>query len=178
MIVQKIINCIFPKNYTCICCGRDIFNNPFGVCEECKIKLPYLAGRLCLHCSDILVSDGDYCIRCKGKERTYDKAISPFIYSGVVAKLIQDLKYNNAKYLSDSLAKFMADTFNNSNLSVDFITPVPLCAKRMKERGYNQSLLLSESLPRRSIFSAKVSSFFGSGCGAGCVKLHTGQLPR
>ena len=148
MFIKRIIDFIFPPNYTCICCGRDIFNNPYGVCEGCKSSLPFLTGRLCQHCSDILISDGDYCKRCKGKAQLYDKAISPFIYTDAIAKHIQNLKYNNAKYLAEPLSRFMADTFCNSKISTDFVTPVPLCTKRMKERGYNQSSLLADSFSK------------------------------
>jgi len=144
----NIKNLIFPDSYSCFICGCDIFDNPYFICENCRKELPYMQDNICLHCGIPLVSDGYYCKRCKGRKFWYERALSPFCYKNHISKLVVDLKYNNKKFNAKCLAKFMADCYIKNKFVVDFIVPVPTCEKRLKERGYNQTLLISEELSK------------------------------
>jgi len=146
-MIEKITELLFPKHYTCVLCGDEVFNK-YSMCEHCLKSLKYLIGRVCLHCCDVMAGQGDYCKRCKGKIFYYDRAIAPFIYDGEIVKLIHGLKYNNKKYLAESLSIFMADKFNSEKLHADIVIPVPLCTKRLKQRGYNQSELLTNQISK------------------------------
>ena len=146
MNIKRIFDFLYPKNYTCVVCGDDVFNNKYYVCKYCLKTLPFLTGKLCKHCSDPMVGGGDYCKRCKAGLHYYDRAISPFVYKDTIAMLIQDFKYNNKKYLAKTLASFMSEKFKTEKLYVDIIVPVPLCEKRLKLRGFNQSALLANEI--------------------------------
>lgn len=146
MLINKIIEMLFPEGFTCICCGDEIFDGKYQMCSGCYSSLHLLEGRLCLHCSDPLLSDGNYCKRCKGRKFFYDRAVSPFVFEGNAANLIHGLKYNNRKYLAKPLSKFMVEKFLLERLYADIVIPVPLCKKRLKERGYNQSFLLAKEI--------------------------------
>lgn len=143
---KKILKFIYPETYTCLCCGRDVFDNPYLICEKCLKVLPFITEKVCAHCGVQLINEGNYCKICKGKNFVIDRAVSPFIYQDVIRKLIKDLKYNNAKYVSISLGKFMADHFVKTKMFAQMIIPVPLCNKRLKERGYNQAKLLADRI--------------------------------
>jgi len=147
-MLKKILDILFPKGYSCMVCNREIFDNPYWICEECEKKLPYLKGNLCLHCSDNVLGAGNYCKRCKGRKFICDRAISPFEYNGIVKKLILGLKYSNKRYYAEGVAKFMADCVIKNELEFDYILPVPLCEKRLKSRGYNQALLLTNEISK------------------------------
>lgn len=153
---MKLLKYIFPENYSCYICDRDIFDSKYLICEQCLKNLPFNNGRVCLHCGDVLVSDGDYCKRCKGKKFIYDRAISTFLYKNEICKLIADLKYNNKKYISKCFGKFMSESFLKNKLYADVIIPVPLCEKRFKLRGYNQSELLANEISK--IIKVKVNT--------------------
>lgn len=142
MNFKRITNIIYPTGFSCINCSKEIFDNDYLICNICKKSLIFLSGKLCLHCGDPIPS-GNYCLRCKGKKFYCDKIISPFEYDGIVKKFVLNLKYSNKKYYSQSLAKYMADAFNKEILPCDIITCIPLCEKRLKQRGYNQSELLA-----------------------------------
>lgn len=144
----NLIKYIFPENYCCFVCDRDIFDNPYFICKGCLKNLPYISQRVCLHCGENLISDGDYCKRCKGKKFIVDRALSPFLYINEIRCLIHSLKYDGKKYVSKCLAKFMADYFLKQNLFADIIIPIPLCDKRLKQRGYNQSELLANEISK------------------------------
>ena len=142
----NIFKYIFPENYSCYVCDRDVFNNPYYICDVCKKTLPYNADRTCLHCGEPLITEGNYCKRCKGKKFIVDRAVAPFLYTNELAYLIHSLKYNGKKYIAKCLAKFMADYVINQNLFGNVIIPIPLCDKRFKQRGFNQSELLANEI--------------------------------
>ena len=71
------------------------------------------------------------------------------IYSKNLQKLIRGLKYHNQKDLAYYLAKFMADYFNQITDKNDFeIIPVPIFAKREKQRKYNHMNLVGKEFCR------------------------------
>ena len=142
----KFSRILYPEDYSCICCGNDVFDNPYFLCDECKKDLPFLSDRICLHCGEPLISDGLFCKRCKGKKFIFDRAVAPFEYSGHIVRFIKNLKYDGKKFYAKPIAKFMADCYLKNNFNCDIIIPVPLCDKRFKERGFNQSELIAESI--------------------------------
>ncbi len=62
---------------------------------------------------------------------------------------IHALKYRGIKSLSPVLGELLADSLAKRPLPADLIVPVPLHPRRLRERGYDQSLLLAENLEGR-----------------------------
>ena len=75
-----------------------------------------------------------------------ETARSAFVYDGVVALLLQKLKYGGEKYLAEEFAKDLYKLFATSVTHADGIVCVPMSRKRERERGYNQSELLARNL--------------------------------
>ena len=63
-----------------------------------------------------------------------------FHKKGIVQKLIHNLKYKGREEIGELLGEWYGKEIKNHELikSIDFIIPVPLHSKRLKERGYNQ----------------------------------------
>ncbi len=62
-------------------------------------------------------------------------------------KLIQALKYNLVKEISASLGVALEkERLNISRLNFDYIIPVPLHWRRLRERGFNQSSLIAQKI--------------------------------
>lgn len=142
MFLSKILNTLYPVGYCCLNCSKEIFDDETLLCDNCKKILPYITGKRCLHCCEPITGSGNYCLHCKGKKFYCDKIISPFVYDSIAKKFVIELKYDNRKYISQCLAKYMYYSFIKENLPYNLVTCVPLCNKRFKERGYNQSELL------------------------------------
>lgn len=77
----------------------------------------------------------------------FDKARSLFAYEEIIARLVHELKYSGKttgletiRWLSRQTA--IIDDFDNP----DFIIPVPLHIKRLRQRGFNQALVLAKSI--------------------------------
>jgi predicted amidophosphoribosyltransferase len=66
----------------------------------------------------------------------------------VLLSLVQLFKYHRRFHLAETQVDLMADGSypGFSPVEFDVIVPVPLHARRLRERGYNQSLLLAEGL--------------------------------
>ena len=69
-------------------------------------------------------------------------------YRGPLRKGLVKLKYGNGRYLAPALAAGLAGRLVEGEFGEAVLAPVPLHAKRHRERGYNQSVLLARELGR------------------------------
>ena len=79
------------------------------------------------------------------------KAATSFLFfskMGRVQSLIHQLKYKRQKEVGLLIGKLFGDDLLNSPYytDIDFIIPVPLHPKKLKTRGYNQSLMIANGL--------------------------------
>jgi ComF family protein len=80
---------------------------------------------------------------------TYGTARAICQFSGPIRKAIHAFKYENKTYLAKTLIGLMEK--NHPALDIrayDLLVPVPLHKNRLRQRGYNQSLLLARELHR------------------------------
>ena len=71
-----------------------------------------------------------------------------FKYSEIIRKLIIQYKFNDKAYLYKTFCEIIVKDKKAFDFikSYDIIIPVPIHKKRMRERGYNQSELISKEL--------------------------------
>lgn len=133
------LDLFFPRR--CVGCGR---MGEF-ICSECRRKLLRLAPPLCPKCGKPQPS-GLLCANCWREPGKIDgiRSVSPF--DGTMRQAIYELKYHNLKAISVTLAELLADYLKVNPLPGEVLVPVPLHSKRLKERGYNHSALLSREL--------------------------------
>jgi len=67
------------------------------------------------------------------------------LYAGALKKALQRFKYAGAVDLDRPLARLLLAEIPSDGL-LDVIVPVPLHSARLRQRGYNQSLLLAKVL--------------------------------
>ena len=91
-------------------------------------------------------ASGIVCPSCRQRQTEIDGIRSPFRFDEVVRKAIHQLKYQNLKAISHCLAKLLADYLRSNPLPGEVLVPVPLHPQRLRERGYNQSSLLTREL--------------------------------
>jgi len=120
-------------------------------------KIPFIKEPYCAKCGipfEILYSiedNPDYlCGRCRENPPLFDKALSACRYDDTVKEIVSAYKYQNKPHIGRDLIsvvfKFLREKI--IALSPDLIVPVPLHIKRLKERGYDQSYILSEGIGR------------------------------
>jgi len=136
---NEVIKFVFPG--VCIGCGK------LGdfICIDCARKLPRLIPPVCQRCGKPEPS-ALYCPECWKKQSGIDGIRSVFIFEGVIRTAVHELKYYNLRSISGLLGEYMAGYYSQNKLAGDYLVPVPLHAKRFRERGYNQSELLAQQL--------------------------------
>lgn len=144
---RKLFNLIgkevYPRGYKCLCCGEELSTNTlYSFCDRCMAKLPFNIGHTCVKCSEPIGGMGEYCIHCKNHKPYFKKNVSVFLYKHPIDGFIRKLKFDNGKYLAETLGNFMAGEVVKLGVNFDYVIPVPLHPLRQKKRGYNQSELL------------------------------------
>ena len=154
--LSLLIDIIYPPR--CHMCGKFL---PYGeisstsnyLCSDCLAGLNPLTNPLCTICGVPFSSSkgkNHLCENCIRKRPYYELARAPYFYSGKLKDAIQRFKYNSETHLSTPfgglLLNFVQKIFHKLNEYI--IIPVPLHKKKLRERGYNQSLLLAKSLSR------------------------------
>ena len=130
---------LFPPH--CVGCGKE---GGF-LCDSCKESLVYISAPLCSKCGRPL-SSGNYCPSCVRWPIQIDGIRSPLQFDGVVREMVHDFKYRNLRVLALLLAQFLKAFLCVNELPAEVLIPVPLHPHRLRERGYNQSVLITREL--------------------------------
>ncbi len=120
------------------------------VCNVCETELPWLMEH-CEVCALPLPMDGLVCGQCLKQPPAFKQVIAPWTYSFPVDSLISRFKHQArwpfGQMLARQLARSLLHRYDNSGLSrPDCLLPVPMARKRLRERGYNQALMLARWL--------------------------------
>jgi ComF family protein len=87
----------------------------------------------------------DICPTCVEYLPAFSQARAAFPYEGVLREHLQAFKYQEQTWRRRPLTQLLYATWQNyyADINFDAVVPVPLCASRLQERGYNQCQLLS-----------------------------------
>lgn len=116
------------------------------LCAPCSADLPRLPQPRCPHCA-LPTATGTPCGRCLGDPPAFDATVAVFDYSFPADVLIQGLKFRGELALAPLLAGRLADEVRtDTGERVDLVVPTPLHARRLAERGYNQSMEIARAV--------------------------------
>jgi len=87
------------------------------------------------------------CGQCLNKPPQQDLSFSLFPYQDPIKQLITDFKYHDKLYLGQLFADLMVKQLSCRRLP-KLLIPIPLHSKRLRQRGYNQSLELTKALSK------------------------------
>ncbi|HSM23934.1 MAG TPA: ComF family protein [Anaerolineaceae bacterium] len=132
----KIVDFIFPP--TCVGCG-------------------YIGERMCMNCVkqikeielDNQIEQNNFGLDPLNEnvrilsDQSLKKLYSFAYYNPPISSAIKKLKYDRDIGISEILANFLFELYNKNKMDIDMVIPVPLNKKRIKERGFNQSLLIA-----------------------------------
>jgi ComF family protein len=118
-----------------------------GLCPACDQDIQWLLPPFCPRCGRPFPkgSTSHLCSDCLQGKPSFDWGRSAAIYQGVLAGAIQRFKYHGDVNLAGPLSRFWS-RINFEDLSYEAIIPVPLHPTRLRERGFNQALLLGKTL--------------------------------
>lgn len=129
----------------CILCGY-LTKLSQSICQACQQELPILAQH-CHQCAHFLTGSlmkQPLCGTCLTSPPPFDKTHTLFPYRDPIIQLIIKLKFRGALSHAQTLGQFMAKKISHewylNEALPNIILPVPLHAKRLRERGFNQAL--------------------------------------
>jgi len=132
----------FMPAQPCVLCGS---MNREGIwCAACDADLPYHTEPHCPVCA-LPTSTGEVCGHCLSKPPLFTGTITAFRYAFPVDKLIQAMKYGEQLAIAEAFAKKLARRIDKTLLP-DYVIPMPLHSAKLRQRGFNQSLLIADAI--------------------------------
>lgn len=156
-LIRSFIDLIYPPRCT-VCSAfiqenNEFFNQKaFSLCRECLNDFTPIASPLCPICGmPFSVGSEDHvCEACLKKRPFFDRTRAPFLYDGRLMTAIHRFKYGGRSHLAGTLGPLLASfaTSRFDDLTDPLVMPIPLHPKRLRERGFNQSLLLARPVAK------------------------------
>ncbi len=152
-ILTGIADLIFPPR--CITCGEPLEQHgPLPFCPPCMAGIRFIGSPLCPRCgTPFPAAEGEdhLCGECLITERPYAVARSVGRYEETLLTAIHRFKYRGKIGIGDLLGRIMADFADKTwdMKAFERILPVPLHLRRLRERGFNQAVILARGLSKR-----------------------------
>ena len=142
-----LLNLLYPSK--CPSCGNasDVFYHS-PICASCWSKIKKYSGPSCRICAMPFSSGyAEICLQCLKEAPPFSKVINYGLYEGALAEAINHLKFHGLKRLAKPLGRLLLSL---DLPAMDGIVPVPLSIKRLRERGFNQSLLIARVISKEA----------------------------
>lgn len=141
---------IFPPQ----CPGCSEILHPFDgqiFCRACNDKINFIKGGICTICGTTFPdspAENHLCGECLEKKPYFSYARAVFSYENIILNAIHRFKYKRNMSIGEIMSFLMADfSFPDIEFTdYSLIIPVPLHIKRLRERGFNQSLILANAM--------------------------------
>jgi ComF family protein len=140
----------------CLFCGAAVGEAAaVAVCPECQGRIEWVASPLCACCGRVFGGrDGAdrVCGDCQAEPPPFTRARAAVLYEGPATEAITGFKFGRRlAYLPVMQSWLRQPLCLDLVEAADLLTPVPLHPKRVKARGFNQSLLLAQAFPEASL---------------------------
>jgi ComF family protein len=146
----SILEFFLPR--LCLFCGAAVGEEAaVAVCSDCEGQIEWVESPLCTCCGAVFASrDGAdrVCGDCIADPPPFTRARAAAIYDGPAAQAIKRFKFTRQMaYLPVMQQWLQCPLCLELVADADLIVPVPLHPKRLKQRGFNQALLLARAFP-------------------------------
>lgn len=153
VLVKSLLQWILPSQ--CYGCETLLEEGQSGFCPTCLSKLRWIEPPFCTRCGvpfPSRVGENHLCGDCLTRKRYFTIARAIGYYEGSLREVLHRWKYEEKTYLTPFFGEKLEEGFFRywPHQTFDLIIPVPLHPKRLKERGFNQALLLVKELSRRT----------------------------
>ena len=151
----RVADVLWPRTCAAETCSRLSDRPGRHVCSSCFATLPFHeSGGACRVCGGLVAAETEHdftCEDCRTNPPAYEFARSGARFLAPVRQFVLDFKYRHALWLREDLVDLLEGAVHAKMdaSAIDVIVPVPLHPNRLRERGYNQSELLADSLARR-----------------------------
>jgi ComF family protein len=136
----------------CLFCGVPVGETAVvAVCPECEAQIEWVESPLCTCCGRMFESQNGadrVCGDCQTEPPPFARARAAALYDGPVTRAITGFKFSRQMAFLPVMQHWLKRPLCLELVAAaDFLAPVPLHPKRIKDRGFNQSLLLAQGFP-------------------------------
>lgn len=140
-MIQEIISLLYP--HLCTSCSKPMNDEEWHVCTSCRATLPR---------TGFAAQAVNPVVKLLWGKAKFEHASSSFYFrkQGKIQKLIHALKYKGQKHIGVELGRLMAAELSKGEAysNLDLIVPIPLHARKIIQRGYNQCDFIAEGLSK------------------------------
>jgi ComF family protein len=153
-VAESLFATLFPSD--CRLCGAPLVNiSPLPVCRLCLTDIRPIAEGVCSICGErrfrpyaLRPGTGDaLCDLCRRVEPPFGKAVAYGSYDGGLRELIHLLNYEQVRPAAVVLGRMLAEAVSGLESCWTegpiAVVPVPLHARKLRQRGFNQSELIA-----------------------------------
>ena len=137
---HRLFDLISPR--LCVVCGHRLSVSEEIICTKCNLHLP----RTGFHRN----AYENVMAKLFWGQIPIERATALFYYEAhaEVANIIYELKYKNHPEIGEVMGRMLAKEIQPSGFfdGIDGIVPVPLAKKRLRQRGYNQSMEIARGV--------------------------------
>ena len=154
-LLKRAADLVWPRVCAIEGCGNLSDRPDRHLCSRCFASMPFHdAGGACRVCGALVMAETHHdfiCEDCQQHPPAFEFARSAVLYREPADRLLQDFKFRKATWLCEDLVDLLEGAVRAKLPfpEIDVVLAVPLHPRRLRERGYNQSALLAESLARR-----------------------------
>lgn len=151
-MLTALSDLVFPP--LCPGCGVPARQGEQGFCPSCLSSIKAVTTPQCLCCGIPFASSagGDHlCADCIASRPPFSRARAIGRFEATLLDAIHRFKYGHHMITGETLGRMMAE-YRYPGLSpeqYEIVIPVPLHIQRLRERGFNQSLVLARNLADR-----------------------------
>jgi len=146
---QQFLDLAFPAS--CVSCVESVVDSDFGsVCSSCAEAIQIVQDPRCLTCGFPFFGETEsqaQCLYCEHLRPEFGRCWSIALFRMCVRDLIHALKYRDGFWALPDLRK-LAERSQGLDVFLEgaCLVPVPLHARKQRERGYNQSKLIAQAV--------------------------------
>lgn len=148
-ILKGLADIVFPP--LCIACGAVVPEEGIYFCPDCFSKIKFIRSPVCSCCGIPFAEAGEKnhaCGTCLLSGPVFSAARAVGVYEAALMDVIHKFKYGGKTAVGEKLGKLMAEfpypDFNIADYSM--IMPVPLHPVRLRQRGFNQAVILARQI--------------------------------
>jgi ComF family protein len=134
VFLRSILDFIYPP--LCVSCSKLLVDGEKLVCEECwrSVQIVHLDLGLYQETRSKLVASG-----------VVDDLVSAFVFTkeGALQHIAHALKYTGYQSIGLELGRRVGSVILAQKIQADYIVPIPLHTRKLRERGYNQAELIA-----------------------------------
>jgi ComF family protein len=151
-LFRALLDIVFPP--LCHACKEFIPDaGDLHLCTGCRGEVHVVSSPLCTVCGIPFATPGGIdhpCGACLATHPRFAAARAAVLFDGVARDLIHRFKYDKKVHLARPLTHLATETLTSFAVSAgaEILIPVPLHRRRLRERGFNQAVLLGRPLSK------------------------------